>query len=501
MPITSFEYIVFTLLAALVFFILPRKARTAWLLAASLVFYGIWSIPNAVLLLVSSLGTYLIGILCEGKADGQDASKPDKRKKRILALGIVLLAGELFAYKYLGFAQEQINSVLSRLNGSAQISPISLIAPVGISFYVFQSIGYMVDVYRGTVRAERNVVRFLLFITFFPKIVQGPIERSDGFLKQIGELDERGRFDYRRVTSGLTVALWGFFMKMVIADRIAIMVDKVFGQYYLYGTVELALAAIGYAIQIYCDFAGYSIIAVGVGRIFGFELIQNFNCPYFSVSTREFWRRWHISLSTWFRDYVYIPLGGSRCSKWRKRLNIMIVMLVSGIWHGAGWRFLAWGFIHGFYQVAGDVLSPKLDALKKRLHMRTESVSYTVGRMIVTTVLITVAWVFFRADNLRVAVDYLRRMLCCFNPWTLFDGSLVKLGLAGNELNLLVVALAMLLLVDTLRYARKAEIDQLIENESLWFKWGFIIVVFTMVWVYGKFGPGFSSANFIYQSF
>lgn len=501
MAITSFDYIVFTLLAALVFFILPRKARTLWLLAASLVFYGLWSIPNAILLVASALGTYVIGILCEGNADGQDNQKPAGRKKWILALGIVLLAGELFVYKYLGFARNQLNRVFSLLNGTEPIGPINLIAPVGISFYVFQSIGYMVDVYRGKVRAERNIVRFLLFITFFPKIVQGPIERSDGFLKQIGELEDRSRFEYRRVANGMIVALWGFFMKMVIADRIAVMVNKVFAQYYLYGTVELALATIGYAIQIYCDFAGYSIIAVGVARIFGFELTQNFDCPYFAVSTRDFWRRWHISLSTWFRDYVYIPLGGSRCSKWRKRLNIMIVMMVSGIWHGVGWRFVAWGLIHGFYQVAGDVLSPKLDALKKRMHMRTESVSYTVGRMIVTFVLITLAWVFFRTEKLSVAVDFLRRMLCCFNPWVLFDGSLLNLGLEAMEMNILIIALAMLMVVDVLRYIRKAEIDELIEDQCLWFKWGFIILVFCMVWVFGQYGPGFSSTRFIYQSF
>lgn len=501
MPVTSFEYIVFTIAAALVYFVIPRKVRIYWLLAASLLFYGLWSIPGAILLVVSSLGTYVIGILCQGNSDGAADEKNDRRRKRILTLGILLLAAELFVYKYLNFVQSQVNVLLDAAKAGFRFSPVSLIMPVGISFYVFQSIGYMVDVYRGKVRPERNVARFLLFITFFPKIVQGPIERADGFLKQIGELETRSRFDYKRVAGGLILALWGFFLKLVIADRVAIFVDGVFRNYYLFGTVELALGAIGYAIQIYCDFAGYSLIAVGVGRIFGFELIQNFDCPYFAMSTREFWRRWHISLSTWFRDYVYIPLGGSRCSAWRKRLNIMVVMLVSGIWHGAGWNFVAWGLIHGVYQVAGDLFSAPLDRLKRRLGVRTDSASYALGRMIVTALLVTLAWVFFRAESVGVALDYLRRMACRFNPWVLFDGSLLALGLNGGELNLLVVALVMLAAVDVLGYIHGKRIDALLENQTLWFRWGVIILLFTMIWVYGQYGMGFSAANFIYQSF
>ena len=502
MAVTSFEYIVFTLAAALVYFVIPRRARLFWLLAASLLFYGLWSVPNAVLLVASSLGTYLVGLLCEEKPGGEAAGKGDRRRKCILTIGILLLAAELFVFKYLNFTLTQFNRILEAAENPFRFEGVGLIMPVGVSFYVFQSIGYMVDVYRGKVRAERNVARFLLFITFFPKIIQGPIERSDGFLRQIGEIGGyRGRFDYRRVSGGLMLALLGFFMKMVIADRIAIMVDRIFAHYYLYGTVELALGAVGYALQIYCDFAGYSLIAVGVGRVFGFELIQNFDCPYFAASTREFWRRWHISLSTWFRDYLYIPLGGSRCSAWRKRLNIMIVMLVSGIWHGAGWNFIAWGLVHGFYQVAGDILAPRLDRLRKRLGARTESASYAWGRMIVTFALIDLAWIFFRAESISLALDYLRRMFTCFNPWVLFDGSLLSLGLAGNELNILVAALAIVIAVDVSRYRHRAGIDDLLENQSLWFKWGVIILLFTMVWVYGEYGPGFSGSNFIYQSF
>ena len=500
MVVNSIEFIAFVACVSVVFFIVPRRFRHIWLLAASFFFYSIWSVANAAILFVSGVATYWLGIKCEAKPEGAEPSRCPARKTYLL-IGILLLAGELYVFKYLNFTLNELGSLFGGAKGGFSLKPINLLMPVGVSFYIFQTIGYLVDVYKGKVKAERSLARFLLFITFFPKIIQGPIERSNGFLKQVNDLENRSRFEYKRVTNGLITALWGFFMKMVIADRIAIVADTVFSTYYIYGTVELAFAAICYALQIYCDFAGYSAIAVGVGRIFGFELIQNFDCPYFSSSTREFWRRWHISLSAWFRDYVYIPLGGSRCAKWRKRLNVVIVMLVSGIWHGAGWTFVAWGLIHGLYQVAGDCFSARIAGIQERLHMRTGSVSYRIGKIIVTFLLIDLAWIFFRAESIGVALDYIVRMFTHYNPWVLFDGSLLKLGLDQIEVNVLCMSLLILIVVDLVQYIRGIRIDQMLENQCLWFRWGVIILLFTFTWVFGMYGPTFSSSSFIYQSF
>ena len=505
MLLNSFEFFVFLLLVSILYFIVPKKAKALILLIASIVFYLLWNVFNTVILILTALSTYAIGILmdqvhlqAQGAVEATDL-KPVRRKKRLLILGIVLLVGELFFYKYYGFTALQINILLSSGgNPSVPMLADGIFIPLGISFYIFQTIGYLVDVYRGKVKAERNVIDFLLFITFFPKIIQGPIERADGFLEQIHKIEEKGRFDIHRVCNGLITFIWGLFIKMVIADRIAIVVDQVFSTYFVYGTVELAFAAIGYAIQIYCDFAGYSAMALGAAQVFGFDLIDNFNVPYFSVSTREFWRRWHISLSAWFRDYVYIPLGGSRRGKWRKRLNVMLVMLVSGIWHGAGWSFIFWGLLHGAYQVAGEISAPKL---QKRLNTPVGSASQRLGSMIVTFVLVDIAWIFFRAPRLMVALDYIRIMFSRFNPWVLFDGSLLKLGLDQIEMNVLTIALPMLVIVDYIQYKKAIRIDRMLENQCLWFRWAVIILLFTLIWVCGEYGPAFNSSSFIYQSF
>jgi len=506
MSLNTIEFLAFLLIGAVLYFLIPRRGKRVLLLILSVLFYLTWNIPNTALLLVSALLTYALGILC-GKSRRADSGEHASGRggRFFLILGLILLLGELFFFKYLNFTVREANTLIASLGGGFRLpAPVSgIIVPLGVSFFVFQSIGYLVDVYRGKAEPEKNVINFLLFITFFPKIIQGPIERSDGFLKQIRTLEEdsRGKFDYQRVSGAMITFLWGMFLKMVISDRIAIVADRVFGAYYLYGTVELALAAVCYAIQIYCDFAGYSAMAVGAAGIFGFELTENFDCPYFSASTREFWRRWHISLSSWFRDYVYIPLGGSRCSRWRKWLNVMIVMLVSGIWHGTGWNFLVWGLIHGFYQVMSDALTPAREKLFRACRARTDSVSHLIGKMLVTFVLIDLAWIFFRAESIAVAIDYISRMFTRFDPWVLFDGSLLALGLDQIEVNILFFALLILLIVDLVQYRYKLRISKMLENQSLWFRWGVIILLFTMVWVVGKYGPSFSSTSFIYQSF
>ena len=345
MLFNSLQFAVFFPAAALIYFILPGKLRCAWLLAASYVFYMSANPKYAVLLLFSTGVTYAGGLLL-GRV-------PQKRKKAVLALCFAASLAVLALFKYFDFLLGNLNAALGLLGAGPVSSPFSFALPVGISFYTFQALGYLVDVYRGDTKAERNFLRYALFVSFFPVILSGPIERSTNLLRQIRELPKKKLWNFDRVTGGLTLMLFGLFQKMVIADRIAILANQVFDNYRMHEMFGLAVGAIAYTIQIYCDFASYSMMALGAAKVLDFGIMENFNTPYFARSMREFWRRWHISLSSWFRDYLYIPLGGSRCGKLRRYFNLMVTFLVSGLWHGASWSFVVWGGLHGLYQIIG----------------------------------------------------------------------------------------------------------------------------------------------------
>ena len=303
MQFNSYEYMCFFPIVVFVYFIIPLKVRHIWLLAASYYFYMSWNPKYALLMIISTTITYFSGILME-KTD--DISK----KKIILAGSLISNLSILAVFKYLNFIIGSVNSIFHVFHAAVEIPGVNILLPVGISFYTFQALGYSIDVYRNDVSAEHNFVRYALFVSFFPQLVAGPIERSGRLINQIGKITKENNFSYENITSGLITIVWGLFLKMVIADRVAVLVNTVFDRYYLYGTFELLIAVSGFALQIYCDFASYSIIAVGSARVLGISLMENFNTPYFSRSIKEFWRRWHISLSTWFRDYLYIPLGG-----------------------------------------------------------------------------------------------------------------------------------------------------------------------------------------------
>ena len=378
---------------------------------------------------------------------------------------------------------------------------LDLLLPVGISFYTFQALGYSIDVYRGDVKAEKNLLKYALFVSFFPQLVAGPIERSKNLLTQVNCVEYFRLWNYERITNGAVIMLWGFFQKMVIADRAAILVDKVYGEYWIYGTIELIFATILFAFQIYCDFSGYSMIAVGAARIMGFELMENFNAPYYSKSIKEFWRRWHISLSSWFRDYIYIPLGGNRVSRLKGYGNLMVTFLISGLWHGANWSYVAWGGVHGVYQIVGSLVAPIRDRLESRLSMKKESMSYKLGQVIVTFILVDFAWIFFRADRFLDSISIISQIFTRWNPWILFDGSLYSLGLDIAEMHILVVSILMLLLVDMVRYRTGKIITEYLKEQCLWFRWLTIIALFWGVTIYGVYGSGFSAVSFIYFQF
>jgi D-alanyl-lipoteichoic acid acyltransferase DltB (MBOAT superfamily) len=379
MIFNSWQFLVFFPAVAVGYFVLTRGLRNntlsrLFLLAGSLFFYACWNPAYLALILFSVAVTWASGIAMERQRIPQ--------KRLILTASLVINLGILLFFKYYGFFAENAR-LLS--GGSLRFPAFSVLLPVGISFYTFQALGYSIDVYYGRVKAERDALTYALFVTFFPQLVAGPIERTGNLLPQF---KVNHSFDYDRVTAGLRLAAWGMFKKVVIADRLAIYVDGVYGDPSVYPAAALALAAFFFAFQIYCDFSGYSDIAIGTARVLGFNLMTNFRCPYFSRSIAEFWRRWHISLSTWLKDYLYIPLGGNRKGAVRQKVNLLITFLLSGLWHGAAWHFVVWGALHGIFQIV------------ERIFFKGSKSPGTIFSVFVTFALVSFAWIFFRADTM-----------------------------------------------------------------------------------------------------
>ncbi|MDD2216569.1 MAG: MBOAT family protein, partial [Eubacteriales bacterium] len=442
MLFNSFSFMLFFPIVVLLHFALPHKVRYLWLLVASYYFYMCWNPKYALLIAISTLITYTSGLLI-GK------ESPKWLKKLWVFLSMSSNLAILFFFKYFDFFIENVNRILSYV-GMELITPtFDVILPVGISFYTFQALSYTMDVYRGEIYTEKNLFKYALFVSFFPQLVAGPIERSKNLLVQISQ---RHYFDYERVKSGLLIMLWGFFMKLVIADRVAILVNTVYNDYTNYMGIPLILATIFFGIQIYCDFASYSAIAIGSAQVLGFRLMDNFKQPYFSRSITEFWRRWHISLSTWFRDYLYIPLGGNRKGTVRKYLHIMIVFLVSGLWHGANWTFVIWGFLHGAFQVIGQITYPLKIKITDKLGINREASSYKLGQMLITFMLVNFAWIFFRAPSYTAAKGIIHNMTAQWNPWVFTDGSLYLLGLSQKSFCVAIGAVVILLCVSIAQY-------------------------------------------------
>ena len=497
MQFNSVNFMFFFPVVITVYFIIPQKIRMIWLLIASYYFYMSWNVKYALLIVGSTIVTYLSGLLFSFLKEGNTL----KKKRIIMIICIVSNLGILTLYKYANFGIDIFNSLLNLFNISPIEHHLSFLLPVGISFYTFQALGYMIDVYRGEVEAEKNFIRYALFVSFFPQLVAGPIERSKNLLNQMRHIEEIKLWNSRRVASGAILMVWGFFMKMVIADRISILVDTVFNDYQIYGSSELIVAAIGFTIQIYCDFGSYSMIAIGAAKIMGFDLMENFNAPYFAKNIRDFWRRWHISLTTWFRDYLYIPMGGNRKGSIRKYLNIMLVFLISGLWHGANWNYIVWGGIHGFYQIIGEITIPYRKLLVDRFKIKTECFSWELLKVSATFMLTVFAWIFFRADNLKHALLYIKRILIRPTPWVLFNDGIYDLGLNRSEITILVVAIIILFLVDLIRVYKGVTLDSFLFSQNVWFEWTVIICLMIMILVFGEYGPAFDAKQFIYFQF
>lgn len=498
MLFNSLQFLLFLPIVAVLYFAIPKKVRYIWLLLASYFFYMCWNAKYALLMLFSTAVTYLggLGIDYFGKRQW-DEKKIQIAKKLCVALSFILNLAVLVFFKYSNFLLDNVQKVFLAVNISLNVPTFDIILPVGISFYTFQALSYTMDVYRNEIYAEKNFLRYALFVSFFPQLVAGPIERSKNLLKQLAV---PSKFSYKNFLEGLLLMLWGYFMKVVLADRIAIFVDTVYGDFGNFGGWYLIVATVLFAFQIYCDFGGYSVIAMGAAKILGIDLMENFNAPYLARSTSEFWRRWHISLSTWFRDYLYIPLGGNRKGKLRKYFNLQTVFLVSGLWHGANWSYVIWGGLNGLWQIIGEVFKPVRMKLTSTLRLNRESFSHKLLQMLITFVLIDFTWIFFRADRFMDALQIIVSMVQNWNPWVLFDNSIYNCGLDQKDFSVMLISLGILLSADIAKYKGVCIRKKIMEQNS-WFQYVVVAVVFAAILVFGIYGSAYDAASFIYFQF
>lgn len=503
MLFNTVQYILFLPIVVLLYYLLPVKLRLVWLLGVSYYFYMQWNAKYAVLLFICTFITYMGGLFLEHFADKRwENDESEKRwnsikRKCCFMVCLLLNLGILAFFKYSAFGVSLLNQVLSFFQFRMIPWNANILLPVGISFYTLQALGYLIDVYRGDIHAEKNFIHYALFVSFFPQLVAGPIERSQNLLVQF-HLPHK--LEYENFRRGLLLILYGLFLKMVIADRAAILVDKVYGNSAEYTGVYIIVATVFFSIQIYCDFYGYSTIARGSALLMGIHLMDNFNAPYYSKSVKEFWRRWHISLSGWFRDYLYIPLGGNRKSNILRERNRMIVFAVSGLWHGASLSFVFWGILNGIYQMAegmGERLIRKVSGENGRG-------MYCFGkrlfRTVFTFVLITFAWLFFRSGSLGEAKNILSSMYHCNNWLVLLDGSLYELGIGRHYMGILMLSILTLFIVDYQKYKGKDAVA-LFYSQNWCFRVIAILMLVFVILLYGCYGRIYDIQQFIYFQF
>lgn len=455
----------FCIVFTVYWFILNKryKLQNLFLLAASYCFYGWWDARFLILICISSTADFFIGRAM------QDQTTISKRKL-LLAICLLFNLGILGFFKYYNFFIESFLAISKSLNVNLSVATLKIILPVGVSFYTFQSLSYTIDIYRNKIKPTNDYISFLAFVAFFPQLVAGPIERATHLLPQF--LKER-TFDTENVKSGFRFILWGLFKKMVIADRLAYFVDHVYNSSANYSGITLVAVAFMFGFQIYCDFSGYSDIAIGSARLLGFDLMQNFRFPYFSKSLQEFWRRWHISLSTWFRDYVYVPLGGNQVSKKRWIFNILITFILSGLWHGAAATFILWGFLHGLFLVVESYIKPEQSSkLKNWLGFVT------------TFSFVNLALIFFRSKSLDQSLEIFSR-IPEFN-WIFID-QLQNAWHTNNQFKefaiSIMVGFPVFLITEVL--SRKNDFNELIVNLSTIRRWGIYLFFTALILIFG----------------
>jgi len=496
MLFNSLDFLIFFPVVVGVYFALPGRFRWVLLLAASYFFYAWWKFNYLFLIVTSTLVDYGAGLMM-----GRQESRRKRRPWLILSLCTNL--GVLGGFKYFNFFSGSLQTVLGGFGMTYDALMLNVVLPVGISFYTFQTLAYSIDVYRGRQEPERHLGIFALYVSFFPQLVAGPIERAQNLLPQFKATHS---FDYGRVRNGLMLMLWGLFKKVVIADRLALYVDGIYNTPGEASSLQLLVATYFFAFQIYCDFSGYSDIAIGTAQVMGYDLMENFRRPYFSKSIREFWKRWHISLSSWFQDYLYIPLGGNRVVKWRWYFNLFIVFLISGLWHGAAWTFVVWGALHGGYLIVSLLTKRWREQLWTAVSRQFQpQQSYAMQgiyfplkvstlrkwtSILVTFHLVLLAWVFFRANTVQEAFYIVER---------LFTGSYTLARLTGAlgryEFFLALVSIAALECMHVL--TRRSDMRSLLADRPAWIRYPAYVCLLISILIFGEFG----AQEFIYFQF
>lgn len=476
MPFNSFKFwLIFPFIFGL-YWLIPAKYnqwRKLFLVIASYLLYLNWKPAFALVLLGVTFVTYWGGQILQVNGKGSEV-KGNKRKHLVWLYALLGLL-PLLVFKYYNFLNVNLTEGLTAIGLKFSMPGLNWAVPVGISFFTFQAVGYMLDVYHGRAKSEKNLLDYVLFVSFFPQVSSGPISTAEELMPQINATH---KFDYEQGKQGLKYLLWGMFIKLVIADRLGLFVDTVYSNYVHYSGATCFVASIFYTIQIYCDFAGYSLMAIGIARTLGFDLINNFRRPYLAISITDFWKRWHISLTRWLTRHVYIPLGGSRCSKSRTYWNIFITFLVSGIWHGANWTFIIWGVMHGLFQIVEKALGWQKYEGSNR---------FVKGlRIVVTFLLVNFAWVFFRAPSIGDAIGIIKRML------TVANGS----SDTGGMTNILIIILMLVIL------AIKDIKDEWLQEKLTWLcipaiRMAVYVFLFTLIISLGCLDGG----QFIYVSF
>jgi D-alanyl-lipoteichoic acid acyltransferase DltB (MBOAT superfamily) len=439
-----------------------------------------WKAEYAILILLSTVIDYYA-------ARWMSQTSLKSKRKKFLVLSLVSNLGILFGFKYFTFFNESLRALFNQLNIFYGVPAFEVLLPVGISFYTFQTLSYTIDVYKGEIQAETHFGKFALYVTFFPQLVAGPIERSGNLLPQLQNLTRN--FDNNRVGDGLRLMLWGFFKKVVIADRLAPCVNLVYNNPDEFHGFQILLATVFFAFQIFCDFSGYSDIAIGAAKVLGVDLMKNFDRPYSARSISEFWKRWHISLSTWFKDYVYIPLGGNRVVKWRWHYNLFITFLISGLWHGANWTFVVWGALHGFYLVFAIISQPYRNALIRLAGLDKHPFALKTGRTLATFALVCLGWLFFRANSLSDALVLLNNLFV-FEPIAALD----KLITPGA----LLLNVALIAVLEMFHYLQEErEISMFFSCKPMLIRWpAYILITMSILYL----GAG-GAQQFIYFQF
>ena len=527
MSYQSFQFLLFSAIVLLLYYLLGRKLQRWVLLAANIFFFAMAGPQYLPFIAATTLLTYFagrwMGRIYE-KADeklaaaGTPAEKKELRNaakksaKRILVLCILLVVGLLVYSKYTKFLLENINRLLAVV-GVQQIALFKVILPIGISFYTFMALSYILDIFWKRYKSEKSLLTYAVYLSYFPHVVQGPIDRFNEFKAQI---DGGVKISYVNLTQGAQLALWGFFKKLVVADRLGMMVNTVLDQSRSFEGIHIAIAIIVYSIQIYADFSGCIDIVRGVSEMFGIKLRENFNHPYFSKTMPEFWRRWHMSLQEWFKDYIYYPVSASQSVKNVKKFfkaknkkewgelfascfPILVVWLITGIWHGAAWKFVAWGLFHAALLIGSKIFEPLFKKVNGWLHIDTENFGWHFWQMLRCFLLCCFGRVFFRAGSLTIALEWVRRIFTDFQFPTILNADAALFGVTSADLNMAVLSVAILWIVDLLQ--EKMPLRETIAKQNLVFRWVLIFACLFAVIIFGIYGPGYEAADFIYQQF